>query len=307
MNKTLSQSLDLLPPVVNVHVEPTNICTLKCPGCARTQFIDRWPQHWHNHSVDPDQLFRFVDIDIDSILFCGNEGDPIYHKEFHRIVEHFKKRNIAISVMTNGSHKDQHWWDTLVGLLDQRDTVIFSIDGLPESSPQYRINSDWTSIKVGIESAAKSLCKTHWKFIPFSFNQDQIEQARQLSKDLGMDKFEVNASDRFDQHTEHLKPTIDFVDSRHHAKQQWRQGNVSTVQPRCKSGIQHYISAYGAYSPCCYVADYRFYHKTMWGKNKNDYSISNTTLSEILARPTVVEFYQTLENQKACQYNCPKK
>ena len=162
----------LTPPVKSIHIELTNICTLQCPGCARTQFINQWPQHWKNHSIDPEHLLNFIDVEVEHVLFCGNEGDPIYHKEFLFIVEQFKKRNVVVSIMTNGSHKDKIWWDSVTNLLTQQDIVIFSIDGLPHTSPQYRINSDWESIKIGIDSVVNSRCRSRWKFIPFKFIRD---------------------------------------------------------------------------------------------------------------------------------------
>jgi hypothetical protein len=53
------------------------------------------------------------------------------------------------------------------------------------------------------------------------------------------------------------------------------------------------------------VADHRFYYKTPFGKNKKEYDISTTTLSQILKRPAVVEFYRTLDDHSVCQFNCP--
>lgn len=137
------------------------------------------------------------------------------------------------------------------------------------------------------------------------FNQDQIESARQLSKDLGIDEFEVSYSDRFDSTTEHLKPTVEFLGERYQQQQNWKQGASVGVWPKCSTGQEHYITASGHYVPCCYLADYRFYYKTQWGKNKTHYEIRNRKLSEILAQSAVIEFYQTLDQQQACQYNCP--
>ena len=75
--------------ITGFHIEPTNICTLKCEGCARTRFIDQWPQHWHNHSLDIDQLLNFLDVDLSTktIKLCGNYGDPIYHPDFINFVK----------------------------------------------------------------------------------------------------------------------------------------------------------------------------------------------------------------------------
>jgi len=122
-----------------------------------------------------------------------------------------------------------------------------------------------------------------------------------------MDYFDISPSDRFDQQTEHLRPTTNLVGVRYHKQQQWKKHNeLIAVAPKCASGREHFITADGHYSPCCYVADHRFYYKTDFGKNKNRYSITNTSLTGILGQPTVIDFYQSLDSVSACQFNCPK-
>jgi organic radical activating enzyme len=291
------------------HIEPTNICTLKCAGCARTRFIDQWPQHWKNHSLDIDQLLTFLDVDLTNkqILLSGNYGDPIYHPEFVEFVEKLKRTGAHISIVTNGSYRSADWWTDLTDLLDAQDTIYFSIDGVPENFQQYRKNADWDSIQTGIKSATGSACRTVWKYIPFKFNQDTIEQARSLSNTLGLDEFIVDPSDRYDKHTKDLVPDlVDLIGSRYDSMQLWKQQNkISALDPKCRHGIEHFITATGHYSSCCYLADHRFYYKTQFGKNKTQYDITTTTLSQLLTAPLVIEFYKNLDQNSGCQYNCP--
>jgi hypothetical protein len=70
-------------------------------------------------------------------------------------------------------------------------------------------------------------------------------------------------------------------------------------------GIDHFITADGFYSPCCFIADHRFYYKTIFGKQKKFYNIQEYTLSQMLAESTVIDFYQNLDQQPGCQFNCP--
>jgi MoaA/NifB/PqqE/SkfB family radical SAM enzyme len=295
--------------ITGFHIEPTNICTLKCAGCARTRFIDQWPQHWSNHSLDIDQLLGFLDIDLSTktINLCGNYGDPIYHPDFINFVKKLKATGVTLSIVTNGSYKTKEWWQELTELLSPNDNITFSIDGIPENFTQYRKNANWTSIQTGIEISAKSQCQTVWKYIPFSFNETSIDQANKLALDFGIDKFVVSPSDRYDEKTSMLMPSSkEFTGIRFESQQQWKNNNnVISVNPKCHIGNQHFVTADGFYSPCCYLADHRFYYKTQFGKSKKQYDIRNTTLSELLARPTVVEFYTSLEQQSGCQYNCP--
>jgi hypothetical protein len=99
----------------------------------------------------------------------------------------------------------------------------------------------------------------------------------------------------------------EFIGIRFDSQQQWKKNNnsITSVNPKCQNNNQHFITADGFYSPCCFLADHRFYYKTQFGKNKKQYDIRNVTLSELLSRPNVVEFYTSLEQQSGCQYNCP--
>lgn len=290
------------------HIELTNICTLKCPGCARTRFIDQWPQHWKNHNLNIDELLRFLDIDLTGkhIALCGNYGDPIYHPDFINVVQQLKNCGATISITTNGSYKKQEWWKELVSKLDSSDLINFSVDGTPDNFTKYRINADWESIKIGMDVVATAQCNSCWKYIPFLYNQSDIEQVEKLSQEIGIKNFRVEFSDRFDKKTQMLKPSTSMIGSRYVPQVNWKSNRSDmTVNPKCKSGKEHFITAEGYYSPCCYMADHRFYYKTPFGKNKNQYDIRQHTLSEILQQPQTIEFYQTLDQHLGCQYNCP--
>lgn len=303
-------SLNTAMKITGLHIEPTNICTLKCSGCARTRFIQKWPQHWRNHSIDVSRLMQFLDIDLQNINieFCGNYGDPIYHPNFVEMVSAFKQRGANIAITTNGSYRTPSWWNELCNHLGPNDVVRFSIDGMPNNFTQYRVNADWESIKLGIDTCVDRGIKTIWKFIPFSFNELQIEQARLLSQDLGMSEFVVNLSDRFDQQTVHLIPNSSLVGKKKTVHEHQQQGQQYTVEPKClQRRGEHFITATGHYAPCCFVADHRFYYKTQFGKNIDSYNIANTTFTKLLGEESVKSFYQTITDQppNVCQFNCP--
>jgi hypothetical protein len=257
--------------------------------------------------VDKSTLLRFLNIDLSGINIdmCGNYGDPIYHPDLAGLVKDLKSRGAVISIVTNGSHRKQSWWQELVQELNSDDSVTFSIDGIPENFTQYRINGDWPTIQDAINECVAAPCKTVWSFIPFSYNEHHIEQAKQLSQDLGIDRFQINRSARFDEETMHFKPKDNLTGIKWHSQQNWKQTNTAKkVIPECDNGKTHFISANGYYMPCCYVGDHRFYYKNEFGKNRKQYSIQDTTLTEILSRTQVAEFYDTLTDHSVCQYNC---
>jgi MoaA/NifB/PqqE/SkfB family radical SAM enzyme len=252
---------------------------------------------------------RFLDCDLQNkqITLCGNYGDPIYHPDFFNLIDQLKQRQCAVRIITNGSYRSIEWWQQLVTLFDSTDTVVFSVDGTPENFTNYRINADWDSIEQAMKICAKSSARTVWKYIVFSYNQDDIESTDQLRSQLGISEFVVSYSDRFDQQTDHLRPSVEFLGSRYKSQQDWKNNlSPGTISPKCANQQEHFISADGYYTPCCYLQDHRFYYKSPFGKNKSLYKISDTTLNQIFVENTTIEFYKNLSQQPGCQFNCPK-
>lgn len=298
----------MLPTIKGLHLELTNICMLKCPGCARTKFIEKWAQHWKNHNINRTDLMSFIDVSIKDIhiTLAGNYGDPAYHPECIEIIQDLKERGATVTLVTNGSYKKESWWHALMNVLTEQDTVVFSIDGTPENFTQYRINADWSSIEQGIKIVASyKKVNLHWKHIVFAFNENTVDAAKQLSVNLGFDDFEIRCSDRFDEYTEHFMPGKEHIGARFEQQIQWKNNiKSSSLDPLCTNNKEHYISADGYYTPCCYSAVHTFYYKTVFGKEKSRFSIRNNKLSSILSSTEYEAFNNNLPNQTVCQYNC---
>lgn len=294
--------------MINLHVEPTSRCTLECPRCERTEFIKKFGKK--NFSVvdlDIDAFESFVDVPVESILFCGNLGDPIYHRDFIQLVRVSKTLCNHISIITNGSRKSLNWWKDLNSCLTSDDKIIFSVDGIPDNFTQYRVNADWESIKIGIEQCVQGPAITVWKYIPFSFNEDDINTAEQLSKSLGVDIFLIENSDRW-YVNDPLRPTKKYIGPRDQIQQSYKQQKLNeyNIDPKCKNNSEHYISADGYYTPCCYSKNFSFYYKSHWWKERNKHLIKNSKLSDQVK--SFNEFYTQIEIQKPdyCVFNCGK-
>ena len=133
---------------------------------------------------------------------CGNHGDPIYHHDLHGLISEIRHQNnmIRIGINTNGSYRSWQWWTQLANVMTcPRDRINFSIDGLPENNHQYRKNSDWQSIEVGIKTLKRENPKLElcWKWIVFRYNEHDIRQGMRLAKELGFNRFNVVWSDRY--------------------------------------------------------------------------------------------------------------
>ena len=296
--------------VKGLHLEPTNKCTLKCPRCPRTSFIDTFGmKSWKNEDLNLDHLKKFLDIDLKNIKIrlCGNLGDPIYYDDLFNLIQWTKEQGGQLEIVTNGSYRRKDWWEKHLDLLDEKDSLVFSIDGVPSNFTEYRVNGDWNSIETAIACAVNSKVTTSWKYIPFSFNENDIDHAKQLSNDLGIDNFIIYSSDRWEQN-DYLKPVNDLYHGPRTEKIiEWRNSGIAdSIDPKCYNSSEHFISAKGYYAPCCYSADWRFYYSSKFWKNKEQYDISKTTFTKVLLQED--EFFKNLEirKEKYCTFNCPK-
>ena len=137
------------------HIEISSKCTLHCPRCARQEV----PDGLVNTELDLEFFHKnfppaFIEEHVRKITFCGDDGDPIYAHDLIEVIRYFKKwADVEIVIVTNGSQKPEQWWRELGQVLDHRDSVHFSIDGFDNPSNNlYRVNSNWDSIMVGIDT-----------------------------------------------------------------------------------------------------------------------------------------------------------
>lgn len=291
-----------------LHIEPTSRCTLRCSKCARTVMLDKFgKKSLPLTDLDFKDLDRFIDVKLDKILLCGNFGDPIYHQNFLKLLTVCKKHADRVKITTNGSYRSTRWWNEITSILTRDDEICFSIDGTPENFTQYRVNGHWGSILNGIKTCVNSSAKTSWKLIPFSFNEDSINKAKQLSTDLGIDKFIVSPSSRWEKN-DFLKPNdLELVSGNYKNQKEFKLGATDfNIDPECNDNQSHYVNAKGFYVACCYAEHNSFYYKSHWWKEKEKYNIKTTTLSEQLNNFKI--FYQTINKEKYnyCMFNCGK-
>lgn len=300
--------------MVSFHIEPTSKCTLECPLCDRTWFYETFKKR-NLHEINIDHLVDFVGVNA-NINMCGNNGDPIYHSKFHTLCQKLKDNNCKIDITTNGSAKSKKWWKKLNDILDENDTVTFSIDGLEDTNHLYRKNAKWKSIMNAVEVLQKRRCNMHWKFIVFKHNQHQIKQAKELSVKLNFDSFRLEHSDRW-LGKKDLMPDREFVDTYYqHQHQVLIDPNYKTkMQPYClvnnKPSRNLYIDAEGDFYPCCWIGTHRYKYKSLFTPKERKWNIQNNTLNGILDNNKVKIFFESTKQftsaNNCCKIQCGQK
>ncbi|HBY68170.1 MAG TPA: hypothetical protein DEG69_10670 [Flavobacteriaceae bacterium] len=295
--------------MANFHIEPTSKCTLECPLCDRTWFEKKFNKRLL-HELDVDTIVNFLGKN-NNLNLCGNNGDPIYHSKFFELCSKLKANNNSLVIETNGSAKTKTWWEKLSKILNNKDTIIFSIDGLQDTNHLYRKNAKWKSIMTAVDTVTGKAFKTIWKFIVFKHNQHQIKQAEQKSKELGFDRFKIIHSHRWGDRQD-LMPDKKYTNNKFETQQKVVTTNVDgKMIPGClikQDGIQMYIDSEGDFYPCCWMGSYRFKYKSIFKPNAKKYNIANTSLENILKEIKVKQFYESTKQftsaHECCKIHC---
>ena len=64
----------MLDSITGFHLEPTNICTLKCPRCPRTNFLEQFgTQKWNNLNLDASWSTVYVELYSANVPYYESE------------------------------------------------------------------------------------------------------------------------------------------------------------------------------------------------------------------------------------------
>jgi MoaA/NifB/PqqE/SkfB family radical SAM enzyme len=219
------------------HFELSSKCALACPRCPRTEM----PQTpWLQKEISLENFKNILSVEllqdhVKRLTFCGDVGDPIYAKDFLKIIAYVKSINpkIHIYTITNGSYKTEAWWHEFAKLSNEYDTINFSIDGYDdESNNKYRVNSNWDSIINGVKIMSKhSSAHVYWAAIVFKFNENQLDYIKQLATDCGCDglqltystKFGSKYGDAYGGDSDDLEPSTQYISKTHRYERYFTQ------------------------------------------------------------------------------------
>ena len=250
----------------DVHLEITSKCQAKCPMCPRR--INGGPMNPFI-KLDDITLDRFKEWfprqfiqQLNSMFMCGNLGDPIISRDTMEIFEHLREVNprMKLSMHTNGSARETGWWKELA---KHRVIVTFGIDGLEDTHHLYRISTDFNKIIDNAKAFIGAGGYAKWHMLVFEHNEHQVEEAKQMSEELGFKMFTTKNTTRFkDDH-------FQVIDEKGNPLHKLRPSEKSKamipmmkeaskdIKPniicKAKKYNQIYVSACGNVSPCCWL------------------------------------------------------
>ena len=257
--------------IKTVHIEATSMCNARCPMCSRYTLDGFLQPGLEEKHIDPEIFYKLFNSlnPIKSVYFSGVYGDPCMHPKLLELCNFLFFRNIDIQIDTNAGYRKPDFWKELA---DYDGFVNFAVDGLEDTNKIYRKNVSWDAVIANMEAYAKAGGRGRWNFIVFQHNEHQIEEARTIATQLGLDfrtkitqKFRrakiwdvmINGSKAYE-----LKPsTLDQyrhpnISNNAYSLTYPRPGSdVDTVDISCKSKANNeiFLNYDGLVLPCCYL------------------------------------------------------
>ncbi len=295
--------------VKTLDLELSTLCNAKCPFCARNFFgYDMnfgYPEHNMSLAAAQNMFQKYFVKQLENIIINGNYGDMIMNPESYEIIEYFARTNpnVNIHISTNGSGRSLEFWRKLGQLSAENSKIdiMFCLDGLEDTHHLYRQNTSWQRI---IKNASEYIAAggwAIWKFILFEHNRHQLEDCKQLSKELGFNEFMVIQQgrdrgpvlDKYGNYTHDIgqklgEPVLldkimsfnKTIDEKIAADKirvnskfiEIMQQPVKTSKPNCESKTKKmiYVDATGEVYPCCYLGQYpRTFNQPQHSQLKN--------------------------------------
>ena len=187
-----------------VHLEITQRCQAACPMCDRNENGGPINKHIIPLSElsleDCKAIFQpdFIQ-QLNTMYMCGNLGDPMVAHDTLPVFQYFREHNptMWLSMNTNGGAKSSTWWKDIASTYGRMGAVIFSVDGLKDTNHIYRQNVIWERVEANMRTFIEAGGRARWDFIVFQHNEHQIDEAKALATQWGVERFQVKKSGRF--------------------------------------------------------------------------------------------------------------
>jgi MoaA/NifB/PqqE/SkfB family radical SAM enzyme len=290
-----------------IHLEITNRCNSKCILCSRYLKNGNLNPNINKDDLLIDDIKKiFNDINfikqLNSIILCGNFGDPLCNKDLIKIIKYFKSINkdISIDISTNGSIRSKEYWKELALY---KPIVRFCIDGLKDTNHLYRQNTSYDKIIENATTFIKHGGHAIWNFIGFEHNEHQVEEIKKLYVEIGFKSLNIKKSNRLNRLNLNKPGSFKNLKNPRQVKYNSSSENFNTqneldkyldeTEIECVFGKANnmYISAKGDVVPCCWLGvtlDYGDHTKedlklvNNFFKNKNDNNVFHHSIKEIL-------------------------
>ncbi len=200
--------------VTEIDLECTTFCNLKCPECNRTldkDYVSSILNTTHITLENCKTWFKPTElINLTDVRFCGAIDEALMNPELTDILDFFLDEFNSVNyidIRTNGAVRTPAFWTNLVNHLPTKHVIVFGLDGLEDTNHIYRVGAKWEKIINNAKAFISAGGNASWQFIEFEHNKHQIEEAKQLAKELGFKEFRLVSSTRptMTENLEHIR------------------------------------------------------------------------------------------------------
>ncbi|GAB2944668.1 hypothetical protein GCM10027048_06950 [Hymenobacter coalescens] len=243
-----------------VSLEPTTSCNLRCPECpSGLRSFTRPTGMLH------DDVFRRTIDELAPRLWYLTfyfQGEPYLHPQFLDMVQYASRKKIYTATSTNAHYlTEANARKTVESGLDR---LIISLDGTTQDVyQQYRVGGKLDKVIEGTKRVVKykrelqsQTPRIIFQFLVVRPNEHQMEDARRLAAELGVDDVWFKTAQIYDyQQGSPLIPTIDYY-SRYQNNQDGSWSIKNRLLNHCwKMWHSCVITWDGLVVPCCFDKD----------------------------------------------------
>lgn len=178
-----------------LDLEVSSLCNALCAICNRRYAGGQKVENMVETYITIKQFKSWFSSDflksLWGISLCGNYGDPMTNPDLLDILHYTKSINpkIEITMNTNASGRTPEFWRELSEIIGTNGRLTFSVDGLENTNWIYRRGTKWDKIMMAMKNYTSGPGISHWEYLVFKHNQHQIDQAKALSKEIGITNF----------------------------------------------------------------------------------------------------------------------
>jgi radical SAM protein with 4Fe4S-binding SPASM domain len=245
---------------ISISFEPTTSCNLRCPECPSGLRSFTRPT-----GMLQEDLFKKTIDELHKTLWYlifYFQGEPYLNTSFLDMVKYASSKKIYTATSTNAHYlTEENAKKTIESGLDR---LIISIDGTTqETYEQYRVGGQLSKVIEGTKNIVKwkKELKSKTPHIVFQFlvvkpNQHQIDELKQMAKDLGIDEVGLKTAQIYDY--ENGSPLIPDLEeySRYKKNTDGSYAIKNEMHDNCwKMWHSCVITWDGSVVPCCFDKD----------------------------------------------------
>ena len=277
---TINTSMIYAKNPVILQLELSSMCNALCLGCQRVDpntYNTVHPSIPKKEMISVDTIYKLISSPrmstVEEIQFCGTIDEPLMHPQFMDIIDTMYKTNpeLEIEIHTNGSLRSTNYWKDLAVKLSKfrKHKVLFGIDGLTDTHSIYRQQTDFETIIKNASHFIQSGGNAQWQYLIFPWNKHQVEEARDMSKQLGFKQFKTR-NDRSGVSEEGLKRIKEIQEYPVTSIMGSDASVYNGYKIRCMNHEEdmYHVSYDGRLWPCCYFGNVRYMGPKLYNEFK---------------------------------------